>query len=86
MGMGLTRRDSCRTLQVEDVRTRLNDKKIPQTMIDGFRIYYNFIRPHQSLNGQTLAEACGITVEGKNKWKTLIQNASQNVLLRNHSS
>jgi hypothetical protein len=28
------------------------------------------------LEGKTPAEACGITVQGKNKWKTLIQNAS----------
>ena len=27
--------------------------------------------------GKTPAEACGITIEGKNKWKTLIQNASK---------
>jgi hypothetical protein len=30
---------------------------------------------HEGLNGKTPAEACGITIEGKNKWKTLIQNA-----------
>ena len=30
-----------------------------------------------ALNGKTPAEACGITVEGKNKWITLIQNANQ---------
>ena len=31
---------------------------------------------HASLNGQTPAEAAKITVDGKNKWKTIIQNAS----------
>ena len=31
----------------------------------------------QSLDGKTPAEACGIKVEGDNKWITLIQNASQ---------
>lgn len=30
----------------------------------------------QSLKGKTPAEACGIHVEGENKWITLIQNAS----------
>jgi hypothetical protein len=30
-----------------------------------------------SLDGKTPAEACGITVNGDNKWKTLIQNASK---------
>jgi hypothetical protein len=27
-----------------------------QTMMDGMRIYYNFIRPHMALNGKTPAE------------------------------
>ena len=36
-----------------------------------------YIRPHEGLNGKTPAEACGITVEGDNKWMTLIQNASK---------
>jgi hypothetical protein len=31
----------------------------------------------RSLNGKTPAEACGIKVEGKDKWLTLIQNASK---------
>jgi hypothetical protein len=31
----------------------------------------------RSLNGKTPSEACGITIEGQNKWKTLIQNASK---------
>jgi hypothetical protein len=30
----------------------------------------------EKLEGKTPAEACGITIEGQNKWKTLIQNAS----------
>jgi hypothetical protein len=33
--------------------------------------------PHEALNGKTPSEACGIKVEGENKWKTLIQNASK---------
>jgi len=40
--------------------------------------FHNYIRTHEGLNGKTPAEACGITVKGKNKWKTLIQNASKN--------
>ena len=54
----------------------LDHEDSAQIMIDGFRIYYNFIRPHMALNGKTPAEKCGITVEGMNKWMTLIQNAS----------
>ena len=29
------------------------------------------------LDGKTPSEACGIEVEGENKWITLIQNASK---------
>jgi len=46
-------------------------------ILDGQRIYYNHIRPHQGLNGKTPAEACGIGVKGENKWIALIQRASE---------
>ncbi len=36
------------------------------------------IREHEGLNGKTPSEACGIEIKGKNKWITLIQNASHN--------
>jgi putative transposase len=56
----------------------LKIKKTP--ILQGYHLYHNFIRPHQTLDGKTPADACGITVEGDNKWVTLIQNArkSQN--------
>jgi hypothetical protein len=41
------------------------------------QIYHNYIRPHEGLDGKTPSESCGITIKGKNKWKTLIQNAKQ---------
>jgi hypothetical protein len=31
-----------------------------------------------ALEGKTPAEACGIEIKGKDKWKTLIENASKN--------
>jgi putative transposase len=46
-------------------------------ILAGMQIYHNFVRPHMALNGKTPAEACGIKVEGENKWLTLIQNASK---------
>jgi len=45
-------------------------------ILTGYQLYHNFIRPHEALDGKTPSEACGITIEGQNKWKTLIQNAS----------
>jgi len=32
-----------------------------------------------ALNGKTPAEKCGIIIEGEDKWKTVIENASKNV-------
>jgi putative transposase len=46
-------------------------------LLKGRQIYHNYIREHEGLEGKTPAEACGIKIEGKNKWKTLIQNASR---------
>jgi putative transposase len=46
-------------------------------ILTGYQIFHNYIRPHESLEGKTPSEACGITIEGKNKWITLIQNASK---------
>ena len=54
-------------------------KKDDTPILPGYQIYHNFMRPHQSLKGKTPAEACGIKVEGDNKWITLIQNASYQI-------
>lgn len=47
-------------------------------LISGYQIYHNYVRPHMSLDRKTPAEVCGINTQGKNKWLTLIQNASKN--------
>ena len=51
-------------------------KKDDTPILKGYQIFHNYIREHQGLKGKTPAEACGIKVEGRNKWVTLIQNAS----------
>ena len=50
-------------------------KNMDTPILKGLQIYHNFIRPHESLDGQTPSERAGIKVEGENKWLTLIQNA-----------
>ena len=52
-------------------------KKTDTDILKGYQIFHNYVRPHEALDGKTPADACGITIEGKNKWLTLIQNASQ---------
>jgi putative transposase len=51
-------------------------KKTTTRVLPGMQIYHNFVRPHEALDGKTPAEACGIGIEGENKWMTLIQNAA----------
>ena len=46
-------------------------------ILTGMQIYHNYVRPHEALDGRTPSEAAGITVEGEDKWLTLIQNASK---------
>jgi hypothetical protein len=52
-------------------------KKKDTPILEGMQIYHNFIKPHEGLGGITPAEACGIVVNGENKWMTLIQNATR---------
>lgn len=49
---------------------------IKSPLFDGFQIFYNYIRTHESLGGITPAQAAGIHIEGDNTWKTLIENAA----------
>ena len=53
----------------------LKKKRTP--ILTGYQIYHNYIRPHEALDGKTPADLCGIDIQGKNKWVTLIQNASK---------
>ena len=52
-------------------------KKVDSPAIDGIKLYHNYIRPHMGLDGDTPADRAGIEIKGDNKWKTIIQNASQ---------
>ena len=52
-------------------------KKVETPIIPGYQIYHNYLRPNEALEGKTPADACGIEVQGENKWLTLIQNASR---------
>ncbi len=55
-------------------------KKTDSIVFNGYQMYHNYLRPHMSLDGKTPSEACGITIEGNNKWITVIQNASKEVI------
>ena len=64
--------------QRNKVMRGLDNKQTAQTIIDGMRIYYNFIRPHTALNGKTPAQKAKIDKESKEaKWLSLIKKATQ---------
>jgi len=52
-------------------------KKKHTPILQGYQLFHNYIRPHEALDGKTPSEACGIKIEGQNKWLTLIQNADK---------
>ncbi|MFH1533503.1 MAG: DDE-type integrase/transposase/recombinase [Nitrospirota bacterium] len=54
----------------------LQDTETAETMTQAYANYYNFIRPNQSLNGQTPAQAAkiGIPTEG-NRWLGMIKSS-----------
>ena len=39
-------------------------------------VYHNFMRPHGGLGDRTPAEAAGVTIDGPDKWLTLIRHAA----------
>jgi putative transposase len=51
-------------------------KRQDTKILTGYQIYHNYMRPHEGLDGKTPGEACGIKIQGNDKWRTLIQNAS----------
>jgi transposase-like protein len=64
--------------EVRDREKVMRGLKKPDTpILTGYQIFHNYIRPHEALEGKTPADACGIEVQGENKWITLIQNASR---------
>jgi transposase-like protein len=46
-----------------------------KSILEGFTIHYNFVRPHQTLNGKTPAQAA--RMDAPNNWKNLIEEATK---------
>ncbi len=44
-------------------------------IVEGQRLFYNFIKPHEALNGMTPSEKAGIVIDGENKWLTLMKTS-----------
>ena len=46
-----------------------------KAILEGFTIHYNYVRPHQSLDGETPAKKAGIQIPAN--WKSLIEKATK---------
>ena len=61
---------------IRDREKTFRGLRSPHTSVfNGMKVHYNHCRKHDAIK-KTPAEAAGISVEGRNKWKTLIQNSS----------
>ncbi|MGI0037160.1 MAG: hypothetical protein ACRD99_02225, partial [Nitrososphaera sp.] len=52
-------------------------KKANRKILTCYQLHHHCFREHEGLVGKTPAEVAGIKIEGKNKWITVIQNASK---------
>jgi putative transposase len=60
----------------ERVKVQRGLKSYQTTVTEGQRIYYNFVKPHIALGGQTPAKAAGLDSASGNKWMTMLRDAS----------
>lgn len=58
-------------------RRGLDSSTATKAMLDGWFVYYNFLRPHSSLKGKTPAEVAGIKLDLTNRWESLIDLATK---------
>jgi transposase-like protein len=48
-----------------------------ESMLKGWFVHYNFLRPHAALNGKTPAEVAGAKLDLQNRWESLIDQATK---------
>ncbi len=56
-------------------RRGIVDNEKTEAMLDGWFVYYNFLRPHSALDGKTPVEAAGIKLNFDNRCESLIDLA-----------
>jgi putative transposase len=59
----------------ERIKVQRGWKTMKTPLAEGFRIHYNFVKPHKALEGQTPAQASGIGIEGENRWFELLKKS-----------
>ncbi len=59
----------------ERVKVQRGWKSMETPIAEGARIHYNFVKPHQALEGMTPAQRAGIDETSRNKWLSLLESA-----------
>ena len=55
-----------------------NGNQTAQALLDGLRVYYNFVRPHMGIGNNTPAEKANIDLKlGENRWLSLLKKAAE---------
>lgn len=60
----------------ERIKVQRGWKSFESQIPEGMRIHYNFVKPHEALEGMTPAQRAGIPIQ--NNWRTLLEQAIQN--------
>jgi len=62
----------------EKVMRHLKRAQSAEKILKGFRIYYNYVRPHMALDGHTPAQEAAIPIQlGTNRWLDLIRQSAR---------
>ena len=65
-------------MQRTKVMRGLDHDESAQRYADGFKTYYNYIRPHMALGNKTPAEKANINLHlGQNRWDSLIKQSAR---------
>lgn len=64
-----------------------NGNQTAQALLDGLRVYYNFVRPHMGIGNNTPAQAAKIDLKlDENRWLSLLRKAAKHKNSNNHPS
>ncbi len=59
----------------ERVKVQRGWRSMKTPLAEEQRIHYNFVKPHEALEGQTPTQVASVGIEGRDKWLSLLKCA-----------